>query len=312
MPIDPHAKRFLATLAATSPARHDQLSIAERRASFHRLMRLSARGPQTVNSRDLSISGPDGPLELRLYAPCRGRRSGLLYFHGGGLVSGSVETHDPLCRQLADAIGCRVVSVNYRLAPEHRFPAAVSDCLAATTWTLENAELLDIDPGNVAVGGDSAGATLAAAVCQLLVRQGIRLAYQLLLCPILDHAGVTASRRDLADDPLINHALLHRDLELYLPNHVSPEHPLVSPLRASDLSGLPPAFIHTAEFDPVRDEGRDYAERLTAAGVDVCYTCHAGMIHLFYALGSIIPNARCVTEQIADELRVRARPLSRA
>jgi acetyl esterase/lipase len=305
MPIDPRARRFFATLAAMSSAQPDRSDITERRASFARLMGFCSRSPEAVDRNDLSISGPGRPLTLRLYVPPDGGRAGLIYFHGGGLVSGTIETHDALCARFADEIGCRVVSVDYRLAPEHRFPAAVSDCLAATIWTLENAAVLGIDPGNVAVGGDSAGATLAAVVSQLVSRQGFGLAYQLLLCPILDHAGETASRRDLADDPLINHAVMSRDLESYLPKHVSRADPLVSPLHTSDLVGLPRAYIHTAEFDPLRDEGREYADRLVASGVDVSYTCHAGMIHLFYALGSIIPAADCATARIAQELRSR-------
>ncbi|MGA3001358.1 MAG: alpha/beta hydrolase [Acetobacteraceae bacterium] len=307
MPLDPHVQRFLRVLAATHPVDPSRLTVRQRRDGFRDLMRFSEVAPPIAGVEDRSLPGPDGPIRIRVYTPpslSGARLPGLLWFHGGGLVAGSVETHDILCRVLAHDIGCRLVSVEYRLAPEHKFPAAVMDCLAATTWVIDNAVALQIAADRIAVGGDSAGGGLAAIVCQL-VRQsrGETLAWQLLLCPILDYAGTTGSRLAFADDRLVSKTMMDHDLGLYLPTGVAPDDPRISPLRAKDVSLLPPAYIHTAEFDPMRDEGRAYADRLAAAGVGVAYTCHPGMIHLFYALTRVIPYGLPAMQRLGAELR---------
>jgi acetyl esterase len=260
---------------------------------------------------DRTVPGPGGPIPIRVYTPpreCPGvQLPGLVWFHGGGLVAGSVETHDPVCRVLSYVIGCRLVSVDYRLAPENQFPAAVVDCLAATVWVIDNAAALDIASDRIAVGGDSAGGGLAAVVCQLLRQShGNAIAYQLLLCPILDHGGTTDSRVAFAEDRLVSKVMMDHDLKLYLPADAAPDDPRISPLRAKDLSLLPHAYVHTAEFDPMRDEGRAYADRLAAAGGTVDYICHAGMIHLFYALTRVIPYARPALQRLGDEIRTSA------
>jgi acetyl esterase/lipase len=231
---------------------------------------------------------------------------GLIYFHGGGLVAGSLDTHDSICRTLANETGCRLISVDYRLAPEHKFPAAVVDSYAASIWVVEHAAELRIDRNRIAVAGDSAGATLAAIVCQLAGQtRGLEFAAQLLLCPITDFAAQTESRAAFAKGYLLDEAMIERDLEYYIPAGVDVRDPRISPLRALDLSGLPSAYIHTAEFDPLRDEGRAYAEKLTRAGVKVVYTCHLGMIHAFYGMLSAIPYARTALKRIGSELRAR-------
>lgn len=310
MPLDPNVQRFLRVLGATHPTDASHLTIGQRRDGFRDLMRFSKAAPPVDGVEDRSLPGPAGPIEVRIYTPPSLpdiRLPGLLWFHGGGLVAGSVETHDTLCRVLAHEIGCRVVSVQYRLAPEHRFPAAVMDCFAATTWVAGNAAALNIAPDRIAVGGDSAGGGLAAIVCQKVRQsQAFTLAYQLLLCPILDYAGVTDSRLAFAGDRLVSKTMMDHDLELYLPAGVAPDDPRISPLRAGDVSLLPPAFIHTAEFDPMRDEGRAYADRLTAAGVKVTYTCHPGMIHLFYAMTRVIPYALPAMQRLGAEIRAGA------
>jgi len=306
MPVDPHIQRFLQMLAATYPADPSRLTIQQRRDGFRDLMRLSGNAPTIDGAEDRSVPGPDGPIGIRVYTPAgmRSRRlPGLIYFHGGGLVAGSLDTHDTICRILANEIGCRLVSVDYRLAPEHKFPAAVTDSHAATTWIIDNATDLEIDADRIAVGGDSAGGTLAAVVCQMLHRShGAKLAYQLLLCPIMDNSQGTETRQAFAHDRLIGKAMMDHDLDLYLAPGQSPAHPWISPLRADDLSGLPPALIHTAEFDPLCDEGRLYAEKLTAAGVEVSHTCHPGMIHSFYALARIVPYASIAMKIICAEV----------
>ena len=264
-------------------------------------------GPPAAVERveDRTLPGPDGPLRIRLYSPSAAAvLPGLIYFHGGGLVAGSLDTHDGIGRALCHAGGVRVVSVDYRLAPEHRFPAAIEDAQEALRYIGKHAVDFGIYPTCLGICGDSAGATLAAATCQLALQAGgPSLALQLLLCPILDYSRVTESKRELSSGYLVDQATLDHDLHYYLPADATPSNPLVSPLLAGDLSGMPRTLIHTAEFDPLRDEGRNYFERLTQAGNEVSYTCHPGMIHLFYGLGAVIPYARTAFEQIGGEIR---------
>jgi acetyl esterase len=307
MALDPHAGRLLAMLAAAGRAGSGGVTLAERRQGFAALMRLSGPAEDVDTVEDRFLSGPDGALGLRLYTPRAvgsGTGPGLVYFHGGGFVAGTLDTHDALCRSLANAAGCRVVAADYRLAPEHKFPAAITDCYRAATWVREHADMLRIDPQRLAIAGDSAGATLAAIVCQMArdAREP-RFALQLLLCPITDFTASLESRRALATGYLLDQATMMRELALYLPRGIDAGDPRVSPLSASDLSELPPAWIHTAEFDPLRDEGRAYAERVAAAGGEVRYTCHAGMIHLFYAMTGVIPYARRALAHIGAEIK---------
>jgi acetyl esterase/lipase len=205
---------------------------------------------------------------------------------------------------LAMSGACRVLSVEYRLAPECPFPCALEDSLAAVQYAARHAAEFQIDPKRLGVAGDSAGATLAAATCQSLARaQTPPLALQLLLCPILDYSRASASRLKLASGYLVDEATLEHDLMHYLPPGVAASDPRVSPLLAAEVHGLPRTLIHTAEFDPLRDEGRNYFERLTRERIEVSYTCHPGMIHLFYGLGAVIPYARKAFEQIGAQIR---------
>jgi acetyl esterase/lipase len=294
-------------LAMTGSADAARLSVNDRRDLFGKLMGFCASKVPVGRIEDRALPGPKGPINIRIYTPIAtfaDRLPGLIYFHGGGLVAGSLDTHDTVCRTLTNDIGCRLISVDYRLAPEHKFPAAVMDGSAAAIWTVEHVAELAIDRHRIAVAGDSAGATLAAIVCQLVWRaRRVHFAAQLLLCPITDFAAETESRSEFAKGYLLEKTMLDRDLEYYLPAGTDPTDPRISPLRASDLSGLPPAYVHTAEFDPLRDEGKAYAERLARAGVKVNYTCHLGMIHLFYGMASTIPYARTALKQITAELR---------
>jgi acetyl esterase len=290
--------------AGTTGARRQDLT--ERREAFRKLMSLSDSGEAIGGVEDRCVPGADGPLGVRIYTPVETRAGmypALIYFHGGGLVSGSLDTHDGVCRPLANAANCRIFSVDYRLAPEHKFPAAVADGCAATAWVVRHAAELRIDRERIAVGGDSAGATVAAVVCQLVGRTpGARLAAQLLLCPITDFAGETVSRKAFAEGFLLEQETMDRDLEQYVPPGVDAADPRISPLRAADFKDLPPAYVHTAEFDPLRDEGRAYADRLAGAGVEVHYTCHPGMIHLFYGLARVVPYARTALQRIGAEI----------
>ena len=307
MPLDPRAKRFLDVLAATNPASTRDLSADERRRGLSELMRFSGPLEVVASVSALEVPGPGGNLRARLYEPngaAAGLLPGLVYFHGGGLVAGDLETHDAVARGLANASGCRLLSVEYRLAPEHPFPAAIEDATAAVTHLSRNAASFGIDARRIGVAGDSAGATLAAVTTRHLSKSGdAAITAQLLLCPILDYAAASPSRVALGAGYLLDEATLEHDLAHYLRGNIDPRDPRVSPLREADLSGLPRTIIHTAEFDPLHDEGAAYAERLRSAGIPVSHTVHPGMIHLFYAMAGVIPYARTAIELAGMEIR---------
>jgi acetyl esterase len=308
MSLDARAKRFLDTLAALNPPSALSLTAAERREALKHLLSFSGRSEAVGAVEDRTLPGPAGSLALRIYTPASRHSSealpGLIYFHGGGLVAGSLETHDSICRCLANASECRVLSVDYRLGPESRFPAALEDGCAATQWIARHARELRLDPARLGICGDSAGATLAAVVCQMQADSGgASLAFQFLLCPIMDFIAESASRRELAHGYLVDRETLEHDLRHYLGPDADAADPRISPLRAPDLRRLPPTIVHTAEFDPLRDEGRAYAERLEAAGVRTLYRCHPGMIHLFYGMRGLIPYAGTAYAQMGADIR---------
>lgn len=302
MPLDRHAKRFLDMVAIAGAGAAPRSPDAMRKA-FERLASAADARDVAIGACEArTIPGPAGGIPVRMYAPvakAAGPAPALVFFHGGAGVFCSIETHDGFCRLLANASGCRIVSVGYRLAPEHRFPAGVDDAGAATAWVFANAGRLGIDPQRVGVAGDSAGATLAAVVCRQF--RGVsapRIALQILICPVTDPGWDSPSRREFARGYFFDTATLDWALDHYLPAGTELSDPRLSPLRAADLRGLPPAHIHTAEFDPFRDDGEAYAAALEGADVPVAYVCHTGMIHHFYCLAGLIPPARRIIEDI--------------
>ena len=239
--------------------------------------------PDVAHVEDRAAPGPHGPVPVRIYVPdAPSPRPALVLLHGGGFVFGDVETHDPTARRFCAEAGVVVASVDYRLAPEHPFPAAVDDAEAATRWTIDHATELGADPERVVVSGDSAGGNLAAVVARRLRDAGgPPLAGQLLIYPTTDMrpGDHHPSKRELAEGYGLDAAEMAWFGERYLNGEADTEHPDASPLLASDLSGLPPAFVLTAEYDPLRDEGDAYAARLAEAGVPVEHVRLAGTIH---------------------------------
>jgi len=283
-----------------------EATAAARREGLRALAQMADR-PGRAPVRRLEAPGPGGAVGLDLYAPAEasdGPQPALVFLHGGGWVAGGAETHGGLCGRLAEAARLTVVAVDYRLAPEHPFPAAFDDALAAVRWVGDKAAELGIDPDRLAIGGDSAGGGLAAAASAALRDQGgPMIAAQLLICPILDLAEESESRRALSEGFFLSRATMDRDVDAYCPPPLDRRDPRLSPLQAASFEGLPPTLLHTAEFDPFRDEGTAYAGRLKGAGVKVEETCHAGMIHYFYALAQAIPYGEAAATAIGAQLR---------
>jgi acetyl esterase len=304
MAVDPQVQAILDLLARTNPGDLSTLDVAAARK-----LREERRLPPGPDAQvdDHSMAGPGGPLKVRRYRPpdARGKLGALVYFHGGGFVLGSIEGHDALCRQLAVSAGCAVLSVEYRLAPEHKFPAAVDDASTATAWVHANASRLDVDPARIAIGGDSAGATLATVAAVLAKRNGGQpLILQVLLYPVTDLRTLdTPSYLENASGYFLTRSAMGWFRDHYLSSEAERANPLASPLAAQDLSGLPPALVITAEYDPLRDEGEAYARALQAAGVRVTVHRYAGMIHGFVSMYAFVDAGRVAVTQVTDALR---------
>jgi len=285
-------------------------SPAEARAERLREARIVAHRPVIPMGRveDHTFPGPAGMIDARLYVPPQAAADPpplLVYFHGGGWVIGDLDTHDDPCRFLAARSGAALLAIDYRLAPEHPFPAAVEDAEAAYRWAREDAGRLGVDPGRIAVGGDSAGANLATVVCLLARDAGLPLpAMQLLIYPATDCAAEAPSRRTFGEGFLLTRRDMDWFEEHYLPPPIDRADPRASVLRAADLSGLPPAYLAIAGFDPLRDEGLAYAQRLREAGVRVASRTHPGLIHSFANFTAICPTARAAMLEAAGALRM--------
>jgi acetyl esterase len=302
--------RFLLDLIEQSglPLTHT-LSPPDARAMYRERRQFTQPAPPEVAAaQDLQASGPNGSIPLRLYRPLGSTDTALLpvlvYYHGGGYVIGDLETHDTLCRELANLSGCAVVAVDYRLAPEHRFPAAVDDCIAATRWVRDHATELRVDESRLAVGGDSAGGNLAAVVSiDARDRGDLPIVFQLLIYPGTDMRRTAPSHAENGQGYLLTIETMDYFAGHYIADPAQYDDWRVSPLLRPDLSKLPPALVLTAGFDPLRDEGAAYAERLTADGNRASYVLFARQIHGFVTMGKVIDEARTAVALCAAELR---------
>ena len=305
MPVDPDAQALLDQMAAAGAPDLSTLPVEDARRMLDLLLpTLSGLQPESVAKvEDQLIPGPAGQIPVRIYTPQgSGPFAVLVHFHGGGFVLGSIETEDEFCRALTNAAGCIVVSVDYRLAPEHKFPAAADDCYAATKWVAENSEAIGGDPTRIAVGGGSAGGNLAAVVALMARDRGTPpLVYQVLQQPVTNFAFNTQSYRENAEGYFLTKDAMVWFWDLYLRSDADGDNPYASPLRAKELRWLPPALVITAEFDPLRDEGEAYAARLREAGVPVICTRYNGMIHGF----TVMPfdQMRKARQEVAAGLR---------
>jgi acetyl esterase len=310
--LHPQARALLDLMEARRVPPTHTLSPADARALYRDRRAYTQPDPPAVGEvRGLAAEGPAGPIPLRLYRPLESGADGtgaplpvLVYFHGGGWVIGDLDTHDTLCRQLANGSGCAVVAVDYRMGPEHRFPAAVDDCIAATRWVHRQAGSLGLDARRIAVGGDSAGGNLAAVVAIAARDAGApAIAWQLLIYPATDMRRVAPSHTTNGSG-----YLLTRDTIDYFHDHyiVDPRDDLdwrASPLLHPDLARLPAALVLTAGYDPLRDEGLQYAAALTAAGGRASEVCFERQLHGFILMGRVLDEANTAVSLCAAELR---------
>ena len=303
--LDPQAREVMNYLTDLNLPPIDRISPSEARRQY-RDVRAALRppAPDLFEVRDLAAGGTAGAISLRLYRPAEGVLPALVYFHGGGWVVGDLDTHDVVCRQIAMQAHAVVIAVDYRLAPEHPFPAAVEDAWSATTWIAAHAAELGIDPKRIAVGGDSAGGGLAAVVA-LMARDSskLRLTLQVLVYPVTDLRAESASYSSYAEGYFLTRAAMQWYIAQYAPTPRAIEDWRASPLRAPWVHGVAPALVIAAELDPLFDEGEAYARRLRGARVPVEYHRLDGMIHGFLTMGGRIDAANRAVSIIADGLR---------
>jgi acetyl esterase len=303
--LHPQARALLDFIEARGIPPTHTLSPADARA-FYRERRTTTQPlpPEVAEVRDLAADGPHGTIPVRLYRPMGsgvGPLPVLVYYHGGGWVIGDLDTHDVLCRELCNGASVCVASVDYRLAPEHRFPAGVDDAVAATRWVAAHADELRVDAQRLAVGGDSAGGNLAAVVA--LVTRDLRIAYQLLIYPATDMRAEMPSHKSNGQGYLLTADSIAYYRGHYMAQAAQWTDWRASPLLHDDLSRLPPALVLTAGFDPLRDEGAAYADALSAAGNRVSYVCFERQIHGFITMGKVIAEANSAVALCAAELR---------
>ena len=304
MPLDPQAKAVMDQVAALGfPMAH---TVSPQQARANAQSRPRAAGPEVARVEDRTIPGPDTQIPVRIYTPPgSGPFPALVWFHGGGWVVGDLESADATARHLTVGAGCVVVSVDYRLSPEAKFPGPAEDCYAATMWVAEHAGEIGVSANNIAVGGDSAGGNLAAAVCLMAKdRGGPALGMQLLVYPVTDRDFQTGSYGDNADGYQLTRDTMIWYWDQYLANDADVGNAYAAPLQAQDLQGLPTAVVITAEYDPLRDEGEAYAHRLEAAGVPTTCTRYSGMIHGFFGMSAAVDKGKDAIAQASAALTV--------
>jgi len=300
--LDPRVQAYLDKLRE-HPGLDWKTSVAEARRTFWKQAHaMESDAPRMLETRALRVAGADGALDARLYVPfAAGAPSGagVVFFHGGGFVVGDLDSHDMICRRIAEGGRLRVLSVAYRLAPEHRFPAAPEDAVAATRWAFAHAAEIGFDPARVAVAGDSAGGNLAAVVAQQLkARGGPRLGAQALIYPATQFLQMTPSQTPLKEAHLLTQAAQDFFRDKFLMSREQALDTRCSPLLENDLAGLPPALIVTAGYDPLRDEGKAYADKLEACGVAVTWRDYPGQIHGFFNMSAVSTAARAAAADV--------------
>jgi acetyl esterase len=305
MVLDPQAAAVIEEIEKAGLPPFEEMTVPEAREAALAFIDMQGDPEPVADIANRFILGPHGDIPIRIYTPdVPAPRPAVVYFHGSGWVIANIDVSDKPCRSLANRSGCVVVAVNYRKAPEHKFPQPFDDCWAATQWVVAHADELGVDPSLVAVAGDSAGGNLAAAVTlKAKAAGGPPLAYQVLIYPATNHGFDTPSAIENAEGYLLQRESMRWFWNHYLETEQDGKDPLASPLQAEDLSGLPPAFIATAEYDPLRDEGEQYGERLREAGVPVTMTRYEGQIHGFFWMAGVIDQGKRLIEEIATELR---------
>ncbi len=305
MPLDPQADALIKQMAAAAGPALETLSPADARALTSTTFGMLAGSAEEVGKMEnRKIPGPAGEIPVRIYTPAgSGPFPLLVFYHGGGWVIGDLNSHDSACRQLTNRARCVTVAVDYRLAPENKFPAAAEDCYAATVWAADHARELGADPSRLAVGGDSAGGNLSAVVSIMARDKGKpAIKFQLLIYPATDGALDTYSHQTFKDYFLTDKAVQYF-WSHYVRGEADRKDPIASPALAKSHAGLPPALIITAEFDPLRDEGEAYGEKLRAAGVPVTVTRYDGMIHGFFTMTGVLDQGKKAVEQASEALR---------
>lgn len=308
--LDPDAAAVYKAFQDAGRPAYETLTAPEARAYYAQArFATNPEPPELARVAELAIPAPHGAIPARLYVPREPRRHdglspALVFFHGGGWVIGDLDSHDVVCRQLADAGALIVISVDYRLAPEHKFPAAADDAIAATKWVAANARELGIDAARLSIGGDSAGGNLAAIVA-LAARDagGPALAGQVLIYPATDFAMTHGSHSEPETSVLLTHSVIRWFRDHYLNGAADIHDWRASPARAQDLAGLPPAYVLTAGADPLRDEGNEYAARLSQAGVPVTARHYPGQFHGFFTMGKLLPQANVAVGEIGAWLK---------
>jgi len=305
VPLDPQCEALLNQMAETGAPPPETVSVEDNRALIAMIAELSGPAEDLARVEDVNVPGPAGDIPVRVYVPAGdGPFPTVVFFHGGGWVIGDIDSHDVPVRRLANLVPAVVMSVDYRLAPEHPFPAAPQDCYAATVWAAAHAGDYGADGSRLAVAGDSAGGNLAAVVAQMARDQGgPPIAFQLLVYPAVDARMTHASITENGDGYLLTKGFMEWFYGHYFTKESDADDPLASPIKASSLADLPPALVLTAEFDPLRDEGEAYAAALEAAGGKASAKRYDGMIHGFFQLGGVVDRNGELMDDCAGALR---------